>query len=522
MRSLRTSPLLWTGVLAAVAFALGFAAYLRGPEEMSPVDAVYRSLQLFALDSPSQAGGTPWDLNVARFLAPLAVASAALAATAAFLRDQYQRLLISLLARNHVVVVGLSSSAGHIAETLRDQRCSVVVIEADRAHPRLPGLRATGVRTLFGDGRQAATLRRGRIERAAHVIVTSGDDAVNLDIADQVRAVRTDGGHGHTVVHVAIEDPDLWTEVGRLTFGRNPSGTSVECFNREDRVATRIVDAALDRCGGDPTRVRINGNGSLRRRIVAHLQRRAALAGRVLDTTALVAAVDHAAVAIVCGGDGDAGVARAITLARVHPGLHVIAAVGGDTADTLLDLLGSLAERVTIVPTTGSSLAAGFIQGSAIEVMARAKHDDYVEQERAEGRTRADNPSLVGWDELPESLRESNRRFAMSVAEILELVGAALVPLRDDEPPQPMNLDEETLEALSVREHDRWARDLQTDGWTYAPGPKDPHLRTHPMLISWDELSEAEREKDRDAIRAIPSMLARVGYAVELNPERVR
>ena len=72
------------------------------------------------------------------------------------------------------------------------------------------------------------------------------------------------------------------------------------------------------------------------------------------------------------------------------------------------------------------------------------------------------------------------------------------------------------MEALARQEHDRWIDDLVRDGWTYSSGTKDPGHKTHPLLIGWDDLDEPEREKDRDAIRAIPRMLARVGYALDV------
>jgi hypothetical protein len=50
----------------------------------------------------------------------------------------------------------------------------------------------------------------------------------------------------------------------------------------------------------------------------------------------------------------------------------------------------------------------------------------------------------------------------------------------------------------------------------YSSNPKNPHLRTHPLLVAWEQLDEPEREKDRDAIRVIPRMLARVGYSIEI------
>jgi hypothetical protein len=79
-----------------------------------------------------------------------------------------------------------------------------------------------------------------------------------------------------------------------------------------------------------------------------------------------------------------------------------------------------------------------------------------------------------------------------------------------------MSLPDDELEQLARCEHDRWMRALIADGWTYSSASKDANLKTHPLLVAWEELDEPEREKDRDAIRAIPRMLARVGYSLKI------
>ena len=71
------------------------------------------------------------------------------------------------------------------------------------------------------------------------------------------------------------------------------------------------------------------------------------------------------------------------------------------------------------------------------------------------------------------------------------------------------------MEQLARNEHDRWASDLERKGWRWGPAPKDPENRTHPLLVDWHELAEEEREKDRDSIRAIPTMLALVGLELQ-------
>ena len=48
--------------------------------------------------------------------------------------------------------------------------------------------------------------------------------------------------------------------------------------------------------------------------------------------------------------------------------------------------------------------------GGINETIARAIHEDYVLNQEKEGKTPRTNPSMVHWEELPEGLKESNRR----------------------------------------------------------------------------------------------------------------
>jgi len=51
------------------------------------------------------------------------------------------------------------------------------------------------------------------------------------------------------------------------------------------------------------------------------------------------------------------------------------------------------------------------------------------------------------------------------------------------------------------------------NGWRYAP-VTDETVKTHTSLVAWANLPEEEKEKDRDLVRGIPLILARVGYAI--------
>jgi hypothetical protein len=216
MRTLRSSPVAWAVLLAAVALVLGYAGYRTADVPLSRSDALFSALQLFALEGGVPEGGTPWALNLARFLAPLSVVYATVATMVTILRDQVQRTVVSVTAKNHVLLIGLSRSTQHLAVALRREGRQVVVVEADPTNKRMPGLRAEGAQVLVGDGRQEVILRQVHVERADHVVVTTGDDSRNLEIADLVRRIAsTSDRRRPTVVQVAIDDTTLWVELGR-------------------------------------------------------------------------------------------------------------------------------------------------------------------------------------------------------------------------------------------------------------------------------------------------------------------
>jgi hypothetical protein len=147
------------------------------------------------------------------------------------------------------------------------------------------------------------------------------------------------------------------------------------------------------------------------------------------------------------------------------------------------------------------------------ELLARAQHAQWLRAQRSAG-TGTGNPNFHPWDELDESARERNRRFADDVHTKLDLVHCMLVPMplpAPDEPPFQFNPDE--LETLSRQEHIRWMNTMLATGWTYGAKRDDAH-KVHDQIKPWEDLDELNRDKDRDAVREIPRMLADAGFAI--------
>jgi len=159
----------------------------------------------------------------------------------------------------------------------------------------------------------------------------------------------------------------------------------------------------------------------------------------------------------------------------------------------------------------GKSTGAGPSLAGIREKLAQAIHENYRGNQA--GKKSPDDPAMQSWEHLREDLKESNRQQADQIPEKLQAVGYG-IRLAAGWEPSKMGLTPEELELLARMEHDRWLRDKMAAGWTYAPPPRNDAKKTHPSLVPWEDLPEAEKEKDRQAVQAIPELLAKAGFEI--------
>ncbi len=146
------------------------------------------------------------------------------------------------------------------------------------------------------------------------------------------------------------------------------------------------------------------------------------------------------------------------------------------------------------------------------ELLAQAIHEEYIRNERGKGYTAETNPSLVPWEQLPEVLKESNRHQAEYTRIKLDAIGCGITVTREWDV-EPFSFTPEEIEIMAKIEHDRFIRERKRQGYRYG-AEKSAELKTSPTLVPWDELSEEEKEKDRDVARHIPELLARARFRI--------
>ena len=195
--------------MAGVLGVIGFRTYLASRSApTSALDLIYLSLQLFTLESGAVDGPIPRELQLARFLAPAATASALARACWAVFEQQISELRLRF-SRDHVIVCGLGSKGVRLAEDIRARGTRVVVIDSDESNVGLARCRDLGAFVLTGSASDPWLLKKARVHRAAAVIAVTGDDGTNVEAA--VRAYELSRGRTgaplQCIIHVV--DPRL-------------------------------------------------------------------------------------------------------------------------------------------------------------------------------------------------------------------------------------------------------------------------------------------------------------------------
>jgi TrkA-N domain/RyR domain len=497
-------------------------------------------------------------------------AFAAVHAVYLLLREEMQLLGIRFLVRDHVVVAGLGGVGFRLALAFDAAGHRVVAIDSDAGNPALASCRERGIAAFAGDAADPALLVRARLPYARHLIVTCGDDVANLDVTYAAAGLAEAATRDQSAL-VHLEDLELWRVLQAQMLASPPrAGFGIEFFNVLDAAARRLIerhppfgDAAaaeeahvlfvgLDLVGefaliqvvrrwqGDGLRISIAGPDA-DEELAGLLERYPELAEAcTLEADAVdigsarfqrgeLACNDSALPELdavyVCLPQPTDALAAALMLrswpeARSAP--LVVALWDRRTAVAqLIRQGGGQLAGVAEFAVLDETLVADVGVLGTNELLARLRHDAYIQWERGRGETPATNPSMVPWDELPESLKASNRAFARGVGQKLAASGCALVPaavVNVDELPVVFSDDE--VEDLARAEHDRWMNDLVALGWQFGEGPKDAIAKRHPLLKPWEELAEVDRERDRGSIRALPGLLAGAGFEIFRTEER--
>ena len=74
------------------------------------------------------------------------------------------------------------------------------------------------------------------------------------------------------------------------------------------------------------------------------------------------------------------------------------------------------------------------------------------------------------------------------------------------------------LEEMAKNVHEVWARQRISEGWEYGEQRND-ELKLHPGLVPYDQLSEIEKQYDRNTSVETLKLILKLGFSIVKNPE---
>lgn len=562
------------GAIALGVVILGYIGFrLQFLTEKKPVhflDLIFKSCQLLFLqinvDPPM-----PWQLNVARVIAPLVAGYTALQALGELFAGQIRSLQLRFR-NDHVVICGLGRKGLMLARGFLERGCKVVVIEQDAENDFVSQCRDLGAVVLIGNASEPWLLGKAGVPRAASLFAFCGDDGTNAEIAVQAAQMlaQRSGPPLTCVLHIfdrqlcillrereldvgsagrlRLEFVNTFELGARVLLEENPlcepGAVGTITSNRLIIVGVGLLGESLlvnaarqwAALGANPgTRLRVTLIDRDAKTIAENLLVQYPGLKKLCELTPLVMDVGSASFqqgnflsgigadenlvrVFVCLDDDSKSLSAALALVRR----------GGQRNPTIVVRMAQDAGLALLLRETGngSDNLKGLRAFALIdqtchpdqvlrgthEILARAIHENYLRQQYAAGVSPSQNPSMVPWNSLPEHLKESNRQQADDIGTKLKAVHCSAEPLLDwDEPLFEFTAEE--IERLARLEHDRWMDAKLKVGWSYGL-KKDDKAKTHPCLLPFDNLPPDEQEKDRDAGRQIPLLLSRVGFCI--------
>ena len=138
----------------------------------------------------------------------------------------------------------------------------------------------------------------------------------------------------------------------------------------------------------------------------------------------------------------------------------------------------------------------------SLDAIAKQMHENYFhEMTETHGMQLGSRPALYPWHQLKFTFKVANYAQADHLPVKLRLLNPQLKAgdLLKKEALFEEKPNAEILEKLAEMEHRRWMADRLLNGWSLATDRNDD-LKLHNLLIPYEELSEAEKQKDRDTI----------------------
>lgn len=565
-------------VLAYILGFIGyFESYAKLGENKSIIDIIYTTMQLFLINYKLTVSPPSFALQIARFLAPVMMFSAVILLLIKHFHENVKVFRIKYLFRNHVIVCGMSLLGPILATNFSREGKKVVVIENKPTDEDIEKWEDEGAIVLKGEAKEERTLKRAGFSNANLIIAVTKNDGDNAEIAMKAREIHAKKKGPFTcVVHVVdtrlapllrakltginienhfrIEFFNIFERAGEIVLRNN----KISDMMAEGATEKRLLLIGLGRMGESvlirASKIRRSDAGGKERLSVTVIDRKAiekqglflkkypslekyaeieALAFEIHSKEFLEGSFlfrdgkcDIAAV-LVCFEDESLNLYTALeinekintyfrNLQMQIPSIPIIIRTRDTTGiNRFLNKIGPDSHDLKNLKSFAlidETCRSEEIENGLYEQIAKAVHKNYLAMMKEENGHGGGVENFVPWDELDKEIQDSNLQQAEGIAYKINKIGCTIIPENDWDAPLFTFTDEE-LCVLANFEHTRWMEEKLEKGWTYG-NVRDNERKLHPCIVSWEDLSKEEREKDFYAVRNIPVILQEAGLTI--------
>ncbi|MGQ8364326.1 RyR domain-containing protein [Glaciecola sp. 1036] len=540
-------------IIAFVLGVLGYYEYYKSIDQSATLfDLMYRSLTMFFLDFPAE-GKLPWTLEMARWLAPLTLTFTIVKTFLALARSKFHLYQLSRK-HDHAILFGLDKNSAKLACSMLKNGQNPVVVEDDEHNQYLGILAESKVPYLIANPADKTLLKKLNLAQAKYLFANTASDSTNLEILHQALSIEKTRLlkavckiRQISLINVlsscslfSTNHPNMETKLinhkkltARWLLGHQGPDILIKDFASRQNLHIGILgdnlllNSLVERlaeigiyCPNSQLKVSIIHVGKVPEE---NLLEQSSVLNELLDinhihlpdfnleslqTNAKITKFDCLYVLLK---EFDSVLLSLHYLQRCSVDFPVVV-TETDNLQGFTWLSEEFYNQTNFIFANPYDAIHDFdsIFGEKQDALAKAIHNAYLAEEEAKGLSVQDNNALVPWDELPEVLKDANRNQAdHSLTKCRFLTGTS----SPDKQTLMQTLSKENVELLAEMEHQRWVAEKRLAGWQYTSGEKDSNRRLSPSLIPYNELSEAEKQKDRDTILNLPKLLELRGKA---------
>ncbi len=563
------------GTLGLIAFFLaiiGFnVLFTEAGIERNFLDLAFQSMKIFGMEFVDEfQSPLPWQLEIARWLAPGVVLFAAAKAIMYFIRREYKSFRLKSY-KNHIIITSLNDKSRYLIKDLIKNGEKVIVLAGIENPHKLDLVEKEGAVIVEGDITSNKFLKNIAGHKAKYFVFLEEEDETNISNAISVYKYLIEFGKDKKqTIFTHVADDIKLNELMELKFFEEfmeaneiNANCEIRIFSMNER-SSRILFKDYSPDIFNPIvketpqiRIAIFGSGNLAQSMVIRFARLGYYANfkklritlfhdgntivkKLLQNfsgiTELIDFEDYDeplelfdiekfnalnkehhfnAVYLLCENDSlSSNILKKLTKNDSAENLDIVL--------TLMNPDGIISKWYTAKSIYNINLYKfNLIERSftkealiseKIDELAKIIHQDYLKS-LGDKRNISEKPSHNDWEFLPIDFKIQNREQADHIYIKVRAAGCEVVGLSDSRPEFKFEETPDIVESLAIIEHDRWWAHMVLSGWKYGK-VRDDNKKIHPYLIPYEVLTNKIKQYDRDTVINMPKLLEKIGQKI--------